>query len=55
MIDNEAVIITDPQKIKEIKEALQSSDIYKTDIKSATQSPLPENAAEMWFGNNHNT
>ena len=50
MIDDKPVIITDPQKVKEIKEALRSSEMYNTDIKPLTPSPLPENAAEMWFG-----
>ena len=50
MIDDKPVIVTDPKKIKEIKEALQSSMVYTEDIAPATPSPLPENAAEMWFG-----
>jgi hypothetical protein len=50
MIDDKPVIVTDPKKIKEIKEALQSSMVYTEDITPATPSPLPENAAEMWFG-----
>ena len=49
MIDDKPVIITDPQKVKEIEEALRSSEMYKTDIKPLTPSPLPDNAAEMWF------
>jgi hypothetical protein len=50
MIDDKPVIVTDPKKIKEIKEALQSSMVYTEDIAPATPSPLPKNAAEMWFG-----
>ena len=50
MIDDKPVIVTDPKKIKEIKEALQSSMVYTEDIAPAIPSPLPENAAEMWFG-----
>ena len=52
MIDDKPVIVTDPKKIKEIKEALKSSNIHCINIKPATPSPLPENAAEMWFGKN---
>ena len=52
MIDDKPVIVTDPKKIKEIKEALKSSSIHCINIKPATPSPLPENAAEMWFGKN---
>ena len=52
MIDDKPVIVTDPKKIKEIKEALKSSNIHCINIKPATPSPLPENAAEMWFGRN---
>ena len=51
MIDDKPVIIADPQKVREIKEALRSSEMYKTDIKPLIPSPLPDNAAEMWFGN----
>ena len=52
VIDDKPVIVTDPKKIKEIKEALKSSNIHCINIKPATPSPLPENAAEMWFGKN---
>ena len=52
MIDDKPVVITDPKKIKEIKEALSSSNVYGFDISPAIPSPLPENAAEMWFGHN---
>lgn len=52
MIDDKPVVVTDPKKIKEIKEALSSSNVYDSDISPAIPSPLPENAAEMWFGRN---
>lgn len=52
MIDDKPVVVTDPKKIKEIKEALSSSNVYDSDISPALPSPLPENAAEMWFGRN---
>lgn len=52
MIDDKPVVVTDPKKIKEIKEALSSSDIHCSDLTPALPSPLPENAAEMWFGHN---
>lgn len=52
MIDDKPVVVTDPKKIKEIKEALSSSNVYGFDISPALPSPLPENAAEMWFGHN---
>lgn len=52
MIDDKPVVVTDSNKIKEIKEALSSSNIYDFDISPAIPSPLPENAAEMWFGHN---
>ena len=52
MIDDKPVVVTDPNKIKEIKEALSSSNVYGSDISPAIPSPLPENAAEMWFGHN---
>ena len=54
MIDDKPVVVTDPNKIKEIKEALSSSNVYGSDISPALPSPLPENAAEMWFGHNRN-
>ena len=54
MIDDKPVIVTDPKKIKEIKEALKSSNIHCINIKPATPSPLPENAADMWFGKINN-
>ena len=50
MIDDKPVIVTDPKKIKEIKEALKSSKNSFTDVKAAEKDKLPENAAEMWFG-----
>ena len=50
MIDDKPVIVTDPKKIKEIKEALKSSKNPFTDVKAAEKDKLPENAAEMWFG-----
>ena len=50
MIDDKPVVVTDPKKIEEIKEALSSSNVYGSDISPAIPSPLPENAAEMWFG-----
>ena len=52
MIDDKPVVVTDPNKIKEIKEALSSSNVYGFDISPALPSQLPENAAEMWFGHN---
>ena len=52
MIDDKPVVVTDPNKIKEIKEALSSSNVYGSDISPTLPSPLPENAAEMWFGRN---
>lgn len=54
MIDDKPIVVTDSKKIKEIKEALSSSNIYGSDISPAIPSPLPENAAEMWFGHNRN-
>ena len=52
MLDDKPVVVTDPKKIKEIKEALSSSNVYGSDISPAIPSPLPKNAAEMWFGHN---
>ena len=52
MIDDKPVVVTDTNKIKEIKEALSSSNVYGSNISPALPSPLPENAAEMWFGHN---
>lgn len=52
MIDNKVVIITEPAKIKEIREALELSYLPYSDLTPALPSPLPENAAEMWFGHN---
>lgn len=54
MIDDKPIVITDSKKIKEIKEALSSSNVYGSDISPALPSPLPENAAEVWFGHNRN-
>ena len=51
MIDDKPVIVTDKQKIKEIKEAPKTSKCTFT-IESAEKDKLPENAAEMWFGRN---
>lgn len=52
MIDDKPVIVTDPKKIKEIKEALKSSSESSfVNVKAAEKDKLPENAAEMWFGN----
>ena len=51
MIDDKPVIVTDPKKIKEIKEALKSSSESSfANVKAAEKDKLPENAAEMWFG-----
>ena len=51
MIDDKPVIVTDPKKIKEIKEALKSSSKSSfTNVKAAEKDKLPENAAEVWFG-----
>lgn len=51
MIDDKPVIVTDPKKIKEIKEALKSSSESSfTNVKAAEKDKLPKNAAEMWFG-----
>ena len=52
MIDDKPIVVTDSKKIKEIKETLSSSNVYGSDISPAIPSPLPENAAEMWFGHN---
>lgn len=52
MIDDKPIVVTDSKKIKEIKEALSSSNVYGSDISPAIPLPLPENAAEMWFGHN---
>lgn len=52
MIDDKPVIITDPKKIQELIEALSSPIISGPEIPPAIPSPLPENAAEMWFGHN---
>lgn len=48
MIDDKPVIVTDKQKIKEIKEALKTSKCTFT-IESAEKDKLPENAKEIWF------
>ncbi len=51
MIDDKPVIVTDPKKIKEIKEALKSpSENSFANVQAAEPDKLPENAAEMWFG-----
>ena len=50
MIDDKPVIVTDKQKIKEIKEALKSSKGSFTNVKAAEKDKLPENADDMWFG-----
>ena len=53
MIDDRPVIVTDPKKIKEIKEALRSSSESSfANVTAAERDKLPENAAEMWFGKN---
>lgn len=52
MIDDKPVIVTDKQKIKEIKEALKSSKSSFTNVKAAKPDKLPENAKEIWFGPN---
>ena len=53
MIDDKPVIVTDPKKIKEIKEALRSSSESSfANVRAAERDKLPENAAEMWFGRN---
>lgn len=52
MIDDKPVIITDPKKIQELIEALSSPIISGPEILPARPSPLPDNAAEMWFGHN---
>lgn len=54
MIDDKPVIVTDPKKIKEIKEALKSSKSSFTDVKAAEKDKLPENAKEIWFSQNKN-
>lgn len=51
MIDDKPVIVTDKQKIKEIKEALKTSKCTFT-IESAEKDKLPENAKEIWFSQN---
>ena len=51
MIDDKPVIVTDKQKIKEIKEALKTSKCTFT-IESAEKDKLPENAKEIWFRQN---
>ena len=45
---NENVIVTDKQKIEEIKEALKTTGNF--DIKPAEPDKLPENAKKVWFG-----
>ena len=54
MIDDRPVIVTDPKKIKEIKEALRSSSSESSfaNVTAAERDKLPENAEEMWFGKN---
>ena len=47
---NENVIITDKNKIEEIRNALQSPDKDFTNIKPAERDKLPENAKKIWFG-----
>lgn len=51
MIDDKPVIVTDKQKIKEIKEALKTSKCTFT-IEAAEKDKLPENAKEIWFSQN---
>ena len=51
MIDDKPVVVTDPKKIREIREALKSSSESSfANVKAAEKDKLPENAAEMWFG-----
>ena len=52
MIDDKPVILTDKQKIKEIKEALKTSKCTFTNVKAAKPDKLPENAKEIWFSQN---
>lgn len=52
MIDDKPVIVTDKQKIKEIKEALKSSKSSFTNVKAAKPDKLPKNAKEIWFSPN---
>ena len=51
MIDDKPVIVTDKQKIKEIKEALKTSKCTFT-TESSEKDKLPENAKEIWFRQN---
>ena len=51
MIDDKPVIVTDKQKIKEIKEALKTSKCTFT-IESIEKDKLPENAKELGFSQN---
>ena len=47
---NENVVITDKNKIEEIRKALQSPDKDFANIKPAERDKLPENAKKIWFG-----
>ena len=50
MEEYKAVVVTDKRKIKEILQALQSTESSFEHIKSAERDKLPENAEKMWFG-----